>query len=268
MLRTFSTPVENDARTWVTSDDQDFEEGKEAPPPTAWIQNLLVCTSCLTDDDTSWRSSAALAGCNPEAAGWRGSERRRDRWFSPWESVHTGVHTDAWMWQRLTREQHSFIHSFTWHHRDARAKNTHLAKSTHFSMIFLGDRRRQMIPTNSGWNETRGFRKWNDRRRLPLFYFKPRTLSSCRARWCVASIRIPRREQSVESKKLRRTVSSCGGDPRKTCYPSKTAFRSVFTLPWDISDSDALRGDLCVKRSCRLNTFKHQLYTNNTWKHH
>lgn len=34
------------------------------------------------------------------------------------------------------------------------------------------------------------------------------TLSSCRARWCVANIRIPRREHSVVSRKLHRIASS------------------------------------------------------------
>lgn len=179
-----------------------------------------MCISWLvTDDTTSWRSSKAQAGYNPEAAGWTGSERPRDRWFSLWESFHTDVHTDACMRQSSVREcasetheQHSVIHSFT---RDIRAGNTHLAKSTHFSMIFLGDSRLQMIPTKSGWNERQDFRKGIYRGGIGRCRFKPRTLSSCRARWCVANIRIPRREQSVESRKLRRTASSCGGDTRK-----------------------------------------------------
>lgn len=122
ILRTFATTT-----TVVTrmSPQWSWKKKNKPRPLTDWLQHLHMCNSWLgTDDTTSWRSSKAQAGYNPEAAGWTGSELPRDRWFSLWESFHTDVHTDAWMRQSSiheyageTHEQHLFIHSFihTWH---------------------------------------------------------------------------------------------------------------------------------------------------------
>lgn len=56
----------------------------------------------MRGDVTSWHSWGAQAGCNPEAAGWMGSEQPRVRWSSLWGSYRTDAHTDAWQ----THEEH------------------------------------------------------------------------------------------------------------------------------------------------------------------
>lgn len=128
---------------------------------------------------------------------------------------------------QVRHEQHLFIHK--WHRRQK-----HSPGEVH---PLLNDLFRRQSSTDDP-NKVR--LKWNagfqEKEFIDAVFgrccFKPRTLSSCRARWCVANIRIPRREQSVESRKLRRTVSSCGGDTRKMYfYPSKTVFGRVVTLP-------------------------------------
>ena len=57
---------------------------------------ISICKVCRSGKVTSWHSWGAQAGCNPEAAGWRGSELPHVHWSSLGESSRTGAHTDAW----------------------------------------------------------------------------------------------------------------------------------------------------------------------------
>lgn len=57
---------------------------------------ISILKVCISGKVTSWHSWGARAGCNPEAAGWRGSELPHVHWSSLWESSRTGAHTDAW----------------------------------------------------------------------------------------------------------------------------------------------------------------------------
>lgn len=74
-----------------------------------WFGSLVLhhhisptAAHCMRGDVTSWHSWGAQAGCNPEAAGWMGSEQPRVRWSSLWGSYRTDAHTDAWQ----THEEH------------------------------------------------------------------------------------------------------------------------------------------------------------------